>query len=60
MKNMLRTNGLLLYNRLSRFKPDVDKNLKFLDEAFLKVFPEGGYLDVDGNWMFVNKISAFK
>lgn len=60
MKNMLRPNGLVLYNRLSRFKPDIDKSLKFLDEVFLKVFPDGGYLDVEGNWMFVNRISSFK
>ncbi|HJW27653.1 MAG TPA: hypothetical protein VJ508_00205 [Saprospiraceae bacterium] len=59
MKNMLRPNGLLLYNRLSRYRLDIDKSLKFRDEAFLKVFPEGGYLDVDGNWMFVNRMSAF-
>jgi len=60
MKEMLLPGGLLLYNRLSRFKPDIDKSLKFRDEVFMKVFPEGGYLDVDGNWMFVNQRSAFK
>lgn len=60
MKEMLLPGGLLLYNRLSRFKPDIDKSLKFRDEVFLKVFPKGGYLDVDGNWMFVNQRLAFK
>jgi len=60
MKEMLRPNGLLLYNRLSRFDPDIDASLKFRDEVFLKVFPEGGYIDVDGNWMFVSRLSAFK
>jgi len=60
MKEMLKTHGLLLYNRLSRFQPDIKANLKFRDEVFLKVFPEGGYLDVQGNWMFVNRMSAFK
>jgi spermidine synthase len=59
MKEMLLPNGVLLYNRLSRYKPDIDKSLKFRDEVFLKVFPEGGYLDMDGNWMFVNRIAAF-
>jgi spermidine synthase len=59
MKEMLRPNGILLYNRLSRYKPDIDKSLKFRDEVFLPVFPEGGYLDVDGNWMFVSRIAAF-
>jgi spermidine synthase len=60
MKKMLLPGGLVLYNRLSRYKPDIDKSLKFKDEVFLKVFPEGGYLDVDGNWMFVNSLSSFK
>lgn len=60
MKEMLKPSGLLLYNRLSRFTPDMKTSLKFRDEVFLKVFPEGGYLDVHGNWMFVNRMSAFK
>jgi hypothetical protein len=59
MKEMLLPNGVLLYNRLSRYKPDIDKSLKFRDEVFLKVFPEGGYLDMDGNWMFVNRHVCF-
>jgi hypothetical protein len=60
MKGMLNPGGILMYNRLSRYPPDTHKSLKFRDERFLKVFPEGGYLDVSGNWMFVNKRSAFK
>jgi spermidine synthase len=60
MKRMLRPGGILLYNRLSRFRPDIDKSLKFRDEVFLKVFPEGGYLDVEGNWMFVNRMWDFR
>lgn len=60
MKRLLKPKGLLLYNRLSRFRPDIDVSLRFRDEVFLKVFPEGGYLDVDGNWMFVNNIAAFE
>lgn len=59
MKSMLKPGGVLLYNRLSRFEPDIKISLTFMDEVFLKVFPSGGYLDVDGNWMFVNDIAAF-
>jgi len=59
MRDMLNPGGLLLYNRLSRYKSDIAKNLKFRDEVFLKAFPEGGFLDVDGNWMFVSPISVF-
>lgn len=60
MKKMLKPNGLVLYNRLSRYQPDIDKSLTFRDEVFLPIFPEGGYLDVDGNWMFVNRMASFK
>ena len=59
MRELLNPGGILLYNRLSRYKPDIAKNLKFKDEVFIKVFPQGGFLDVGGNWMFVNDLSAF-
>ncbi len=59
IRDLLNPGGILLYNRLSRYKPDIAKNLKFRDEVFLKVFPDGGFLDVGGNWMFVNNLSAF-
>lgn len=59
LKGMLKPNGILLYNRLSRYDLDIQANNLFLNEAFLPVFPEGGYLDVDGNWMFVSDRSSF-
>ena len=59
MKELLKPNGILLYNRLSRFEPDIQANKRFSEDVFLKVFPEGGHLDVKGNWMFVNKLAAF-
>jgi spermidine synthase len=59
MRDLLNPGGILLYNRLSRYQADRDKNLIFRDNAFLKVFPAGGYLDVGGNWMFVNDMAAF-
>jgi spermidine synthase len=59
MRDMLKPGGILMYNRLSRYQPDIDKNLRFRNDVFLKVFPEGGYLDVGGNWMFVSRLSDF-
>lgn len=59
MRHMLRPGGILLYNRLSRYNTDIAKNLIFREEVFLKVFPAGGYLDLNGNWMFVSDLSAF-
>jgi hypothetical protein len=60
LKSMLKPGGLLLYNRLSRYQPDIKTNLKFHEDVFSRVFPEGGYLDVEGNWMFVNRLEAFQ
>ena len=60
MKNMLRPGGLILYNRLSRYGSDINQSIRFLKETWLDVFPEGGYLDVGGNWMFVNDLKSFK
>lgn len=59
MQAMLNPGGVVLYNRLSRGPEDIDKNLKFKEEVFLKVFPGGGYFDLDGNWMFVSSFDAF-
>ena len=59
LKAMLKPNGILLYNRLSRYGPDIQANNDFMDNVFKKVFPSGGYLDVDGNWMFVSEPEAF-
>jgi SAM-dependent methyltransferase len=60
MNDLLNPGGILLYNRLSRYRPDIEQSLRFHDNAFLKVFPDGGYIDVDGNWMFINQMSAFR
>lgn len=59
MRNLLSPQGILLYNRLSRTRMDIDKCLRFRDEVFMNVFPEGGYLDVSGNWMFVSRLASF-
>lgn len=59
MRDLLNPGGLLLFNRLNRFESDTTKNLRFLDDVFLKVFPKGGHFDVSGNWMFVSDLSAF-
>jgi hypothetical protein len=51
----LSVDGLLMYNRLSRTKEDVEETKEFLHDVFLEVFPDGGYLDVGGNWMLLNR-----
>lgn len=60
LKSALSQNGLLMYNRLSRTKEDVDATNEFLYEVFLEVFPKGGYLDVGGNWMLLSRKDFLK
>ncbi len=55
VKRLLAPEGQLLINRLS-FTPENRKsNLVFLNNTFLKVFPDGSYLDLDDNWMFLSQ-----
>ena len=54
IKETLSNEGLLLYNTLARTTDDIQKSRRFLDEVFMPVFPDGGYLDVGGNWILIN------
>ncbi len=58
MRRLLRPEGVLFFNRLNRFEADTKQNQAFF-EVFKKVFPNGGHMDVSGNWMFVSDLSAF-
>jgi len=60
MKALLTDDGVLMYNRLSRYPPDVRESLAFREQVFLPVFPHGGYLDVEGNWMFISDLRKLK
>ncbi|MEM8906345.1 MAG: methyltransferase domain-containing protein [Bacteroidota bacterium] len=54
VKQLLHPQGLLLYNRLA-FTPQDEANAQsFFEGTFQKVFPQGNYLNVKGNWMLVN------
>jgi SAM-dependent methyltransferase len=53
MRDLLNPGGILLFNRLNRFPSDTTKNLKFLEDVFLLVFPKGGHIDVSGNCLLV-------
>lgn len=55
VKNLIAPNGILLYNRLALTDADKTKSEAFLKNEFLPVFPNGRYLDVDGNWIFLNE-----
>ncbi|MFT6334630.1 MAG: putative membrane-bound spermidine synthase [Saprospiraceae bacterium] len=47
--------GLLLFNRLYFFEKDKKKTQRYFDTTFKKVFPNGRYLEINGNWILLNK-----
>ncbi|MCB0704782.1 MAG: fused MFS/spermidine synthase [Saprospiraceae bacterium] len=55
LKAALKPDGILIYNRLAQTKPDKERTSNFYTDRFKKHFPEGDYLDVDGNWMLLNR-----
>jgi spermidine synthase len=59
LRDRLTPTGVLMYNCLARTDADLHASKKFLFDEFLMVFPEGGYLDVRGNWMLVNRKEYF-
>lgn len=59
LKDRLTSQGVLMYNCLARTDSDIHAAKKFLFDEFLTVFPDGGYLDVRGNWMLVSRKDIF-
>lgn len=55
LKNQIAPNGILLFNRLYLTKKDKVNTNSFFKNQFLKVFPEGNFLDVDGNLILTNR-----
>ncbi len=60
LKNHLTSNGILLYNRLAYNEEDIKKSKHFYKDSFLKVFDKGQYLEVNDNWMLLNRKDILK
>ncbi len=58
--NLLNKDGVLVYNRLSFNKKDLAETREFYRDQFSVVFPDCTYLDVDGNWMLLNRKDIVK
>ncbi len=54
LRECLHAGACLLYNRLTATAADQDATKHFYESVFLKVFPEGGFLPVGGNWILIN------
>lgn len=55
IQNLLSPDGIVLYNRLTDNKKDLLNTQLFYQERFQGTFPDATYLDVDGNWMLLNR-----
>ena len=51
---LLRPQGLIISNKLSRKPEDLVQTRTFFEQTFKHVFPDAVHLDVDGNWMLLN------
>ncbi len=55
LRSSLSPGGLLLYNRLAAKPEDLRQAREFFEGPFLAAFPNGAYLDVQGNWMLLSR-----
>lgn len=54
LKAITKPDGLMLYNRLAFNDRDIKLTKTFYENTFSKVFQNGTFLAVKGNWMLVN------
>lgn len=52
---LLQPQGILLYNRLAHTADDIKKTRHFYKTHFQPVFQNSSYLEVNGNWMLLNR-----
>lgn len=55
LKEKIAPGGLLMFNRLYYFERDKIKTKKYFETTFKSVFPEGRYLNINGNWILLNR-----
>jgi len=55
MESCVADDGLVLFNRLYYFDKDKKKTKDYYERVFKKVFPRGRYLEINGNWILLNK-----
>ncbi len=60
LQQLLRPNGILLYNRLATTQADIDSSKLFFDGIFKDQFPAASYLPIEENWILVNRADALK
>lgn len=59
LKSLLNPDGIILFNRLANTEADKIAANKFMN-IFMKIFPDGMYLEPTGNWIFMNDKTFLK
>jgi len=60
LKGTLSDHGILLFNRLYYYDKDKKKTEAYYHNVFLKVFPNGSKIDINGNWILISDQSYLK
>ena len=60
LKDMLTPNGILLFNKLAFHKKDKIEADTFFKNRFKRIFKDGTYLDVDGNFILLNRADCLR
>lgn len=55
LQKMLSPNGILLFNKLAHYRKDKNSAEQFFQNHFKRIFTEGVYLDVQGNYILLNR-----
>jgi predicted membrane-bound spermidine synthase len=55
LKNRIAPNGLLMFNRLYLYDKDKKRTELYYKTIFKKIFPNGRYLNINGNWILLNR-----
>ncbi len=55
LKKIMTSKGIILYNRLAHNSEDIKQSKDFYYNSFKKVFANGTYLEVNDNWMLLNR-----
>lgn len=60
IKNLLSPDGVLLYNRLVFNKKDLLNTETFYENQFHYAFPNSTYIEMNGNWMLLNRADILR
>jgi spermidine synthase len=60
LQDMLTENGVLLFNKLAFHTKDKQQALAFYNNHFKRIFKKAGYLDVQGNYILLNRMDCMR